>query len=176
MLSLNTRRVRITAMALAAAATGVAVNAATADTPTRETQTYVLHYLSGQLVIGPLGTGNPYVCPLDGPSDGQYQNATCVDVSPPSWAQYMTITSQDNNSPLPVPMFLQETASGSPIASGQSLFVCGATTDQPVPADHSGWALSVVAASAYTDPRTNDPLCVGAATEGTVTVTYSNLP
>jgi hypothetical protein len=149
---------------------------ANADTPALQTQTLTIHYLAGQeALVGPIGT--PTACSIDGPSDGQYQNQDCVDVTPPSWAQYVTITSKDNNSPLPVPMMLAALGAPGTVQAGTVTNVCGSVTDMPVPPAPGGMRLDIDAASvAFIDLSSGQPPCTGLATEGTITVVYSNLP
>lgn len=91
--------------------------------------------------------------------------APCWPIDPPSWARYMSISSSDATTrPTPITMYPQSTG----VSSSTETFVCGAVHNSTV-ARGDAWTMSVDLVSA-------DASCPGAATTGTITVTFSNLP
>lgn len=149
-----------TAVLIAATLAGTAVNAEAASKPRpvkKHSRSVTLTYKPGPTTHSAVGVGSVQGC--------LGAVANCLNFDTAKDEKYLTITSTDaSGRPVGLSMFPNTGTNGV----STETFVCGSTKNAPI-APKSSWTIAADTASA-------DPSCPGVATQGTITVTLSNLP
>lgn len=144
--------------AVAAAPATAPAGPGTRPRPRQEQQTYVTPAVSAFVA----GSGG-HVC---GNPGTPAERTGCLTFAPGLTERYVRVDAEDASG-LPVPLYLDQV--DGPIREKDGIFLCG-DSEEPVEIA-PGLPLTVVI-----QPARQDPLCAGAATTGSVTITFLTRP